>query len=132
MLIKFSTRLRQAHQSHTSQRVFCKFCAYMLYEFGPWLFDSSPYSGKHTFIVLSYFLCLGSSMKLGPGLEPALVLSDITVQIHCDLDSNLHFADWANNLVCLFVCFIYIVACHGRDVKSTGFKLWCLISRVWV
>ena len=24
-----------------------------------------------------------------------------------------------------------IVACHGRAVKSTGFKLWLLISRVW-
>ena len=25
-----------------------------------------------------------------------------------------------------------ILACHCRVVKSTGFKLWCLISRVWV
>ena len=24
------------------------------------------------------------------------------------------------------------VACHGLAVKSTRFKLWCLISRVWV
>ena len=32
-------------------------------------------------------------------------------------------------------CLVYKFTgwqCHGRAVKSTGFKHWCLISRVWV
>ncbi len=39
-----------------------------------WYFGWLPYSGKLNFVVLSYFLCLSSSMNLGPSSANGQVL----------------------------------------------------------
>ena len=43
------------------------------------------------------------------------------------LQTKLHFDEFGKIKISN-----HPIPCHGRVVRSTGFKLWCLLCRVWV